>query len=131
VIANAFHGLVASDIRVALDAGRPEKYSDSKWKVPVRITFPSDITLLPNGNDMEGEFTVILVVVDDDGTMSNVTRRQQPVKLPKSALQVLHSKPISFTAEMLISPGAHYISVGIVDDIANTSGFARARVTAH
>ena len=65
------------------------------------------------------------------GSISNVTRKQQPVKLPKSALPALHSKPISFTAEMLVSPGAHYISVGIVDDIANTAGFARVRVIAH
>jgi VWFA-related protein len=130
VIANAFHGLVQSDFPVRLEAGAPAKYSGDKWKVPVRITFPSDITLLPNGENLEGGFTVELVVVDDDGTMSNVTRRDQPVKLPKTALRAMQSKPISFTAEMLISPGDHYISVGIVDDIANTSGFARARVRA-
>ncbi|HEY4642279.1 MAG TPA: VWA domain-containing protein [Thermoanaerobaculia bacterium] len=130
VIANAFHGLVPSDFAVKLDAERPAKHSETKWKVPIRITFPSDITLLPNGNDLEGSFTVILLVVDDDGTMSTVTRRQQPVKLPKAALPAMRKNPISFTAEMLVSPGAHYISVGIIDDVANTAGFARARVNA-
>ena len=130
IIANAFHGQVTGDIELKVNAGMPSKHTNDRWKVPVRITFPSDITLIPNGDVLQGSFTVLFVVADDDGTISSVTRRQQPVQLPKSAERALRSKPISFTAEVVVTPGDHYISVGVVDDIADTEGFARARIRA-
>jgi len=52
------------------------------------------------------------------------------VKLPRTAEPALRSKPIAFTAEIMVAAGEHYLSVGIVDDVASSAGYARTRVAA-
>jgi VWFA-related protein len=130
VISNAFHAQLKGDIPVTLFSSQPVKLSSSRYKVPLRISFPSSLTLLPNGDNLEGQFSVVFAVVDDDGALSPVSRRTQPVKLAKTAEAALRAKPIAFTAEIVVTPGEHYVSVGIVDDVSGSTGFARTRIAA-
>jgi len=130
VLSNAFHSQVKGEIPITLTTGQPVAQPKKRFKVPVRITFPSTLTLLPDGDNLVGGFTVYFAVIDENGGMSQVSKRSQPVKLPKSAEAALRSKPISFVAEVLVAPGEHYISVGIVDDVASSAGYARTRVAA-
>src|SRR6185369_16731721 len=130
VLSNAFHSHVKGDIPITLTTGQPVA-SGKRYKVPVRITFPSSLTLLPDGeNNLVGGFTVYFAVIDEDGGMSPVSKRSQPVKLPRTAEAALRAKPISFVAEIMVAPGEHYLSVGIVDDVTNSAGYARTRVAA-
>ncbi len=130
VISNAFHSQIKGEIPVTLTTTRPIPLDKGRYKVPVRISFPSDVTLLPQGDLLVGGFTLYIAVVDDNAAMSAVTRRNQPLKLKRADEAVLRSKPISFTAEVLVTGGEHYISVAIVDDIASSTGYARTRVAA-
>jgi len=130
VISNAFHSQVKGDIPVTLTTTRPILQDKKHYKVPVRITFPSNITLLPQDDLLVGGFTMYIAVVDDNAEMSAITKRSQTLKIKRADEAVLRSRPISFTAEVLVSPGEHYISVAIVDDIASSTGYARTRVAA-
>jgi VWFA-related protein len=129
VVSNAFHSQIKSDIPITLTTGKPVEQK-GRYKVPVRITFPSNITLLPDGTILFGGFRVYVAVVDENGGMSPVSKRNQPLKMPKSAEAAFHSKPISFVADVMVAPGEHYISIGIVDDVASSAGYARTRVAA-
>jgi VWFA-related protein len=130
VLSNAFHSQVKGEIPITLTTGHPVAQKNKRFAVPVRITFPSNIVLLPDGDNLVGGFTVYFAVIDENGGMSPVSKRSQPVKLPRSMEAALRAKPISFTAEVMVAPGEHYISVGIVDDVASSAGYARTRVAA-
>src|ERR1041385_3308861 len=117
VVSNAFHSQVKGEIPITLTTGQAVAIDKKRWKVPVRISFPSNITLLPDGNNLVGGFTVYFAVIDENGSMSAVSKRSQPLKLPKAAEPELRSKPISFVAEIMVAAGEHYLSVGIVDDV--------------
>src|SRR5581483_8173039 len=130
VISNAFHSQIKGDIQVTLTSTRPIAVDKGRFKVPVHITFPSDLTLLPQGDTLVGGFTLYIAVVDDNAAMSPVTKRTQTLKLKRADEALLRSRPISLTAEVLVSRGEHYISVAIVDDIANTTGYSRTRIAA-
>jgi len=130
VVSNAFHSQVKGDIPITLTTGQPVMQPNHRYKVPVRITFPSNIVLLPDGNNLVGGFTVYFAVIDENGGMSPVSKRNQPVKMPRSAEAALRAKPISFVAEVMVAPGEHYLSVAIVDDVASSAGYARTRVAA-
>ena len=130
VLSNAFHSQIKGEIPLTLTTGQPVVQSNRRFKVPVRISFPSSLVLLPDGNNLVGGFTVYFAVIDENGGMSPVSKRSQPVKLPRSSEAALRAKPISFTAEVMVGPGEHYISVGIVDDVASSAGYARTRVAA-
>ena len=129
VLSNAFHSHVKGEIPITLTTGQPLPLG-GRFKVPVRISFPSTLTLLPDGQNLVGGFTVYFAVVDENGGLSPVSKRSVPVKLPQSAEAALRSKPISFTAEVVVGRGEHYISVGVVDDVASSAGYARTRVAA-
>jgi len=130
VLSNAFHSQVKGEIPITLTTGHPVAQANKRFSIPVRITFPSNIVLLPDGDNLVGGFTVYFAVIDENGGMSPVSKRSQPVKLPRSMEAALRAKPISFTAEVMVAPGEHYISVGIVDDVASSAGYARTRVAA-
>ncbi|HJW95493.1 MAG TPA: VWA domain-containing protein [Thermoanaerobaculia bacterium] len=130
VVSNAFHSQVKGEIPITLTTGQAVAFDKKRWKVPVRISFPSNITLLPDGDNLVGGFTVYFAVIDENGSMSAVTKKSQPVKLPRTAEPALRSKPIAFTAEIMVAAGEHYLSVGIVDDVASSAGYARTRVAA-
>ena len=130
VLSNAFHSQVKGEIPITLTTGQPVAQKGARYKVPVRISFPSTLTLLPDGENLVGGFTVYFAVVDENGGLSPVSKRSQSLKLPRSAEATLRSKPISFTAEVMVGRGEHYISVGIVDDVASSAGYARTRVAA-
>jgi len=130
VVSNAFHSQVKGDIPITLTTGQPVVQANHRYKVPVRITFPSNIVLLPDGDNLVGGFTVYFAVIDENGGMSPVSKRSQPVKMPRSAEAALRAKPISFVAEVMVAPGEHYLSVAIVDDVASSAGYARTRVAA-
>jgi len=130
VVSNAFHSQVKGDIPITLTTGQPVVQPNHRYKVPVRVTFPSNIVLLPDGDNLIGGFTVYFAVIDENGGMSPVSKRNQPVKMPRSAEAALRAKPISFVAEVMVAPGEHYLSVAIVDDVASSAGYARTRVAA-
>src|ERR1044072_9191228 len=85
VVSNAFHSQVKGEIPITLTTGQAVAVDKKHYRVPVRISFPSNITLLPDGNNLVGGFPVSFAVMDENGDMSPVSKRSQPLKLPKTA----------------------------------------------
>jgi VWFA-related protein len=127
VVANIYHPL-ASEIPVNVQAGTPVKKSMNRYQVPVTVIFPSNLTLLPQEKDVAGGFTVYIAVGDADGAMSDVSRIAQPVRIPADKLATFRSRPIAFTVAILTQKGKHTLSVGVVDQVASTAGFARSEI---
>jgi VWFA-related protein len=130
VLANIFNEGMKSEWPIALRIGTPKK-DGRYYLVPVEVTVPATVTLLPaEGDKLAGGFDVYIAVGNDDGAMSNVTRRAQPIKIPSAVEKVIRSKPLIFNAALRVRPGNNTISIGVVDEISNTSGFARTRIVA-
>jgi len=131
VIANIYSTGTKSELPVQVRTGKAAKKSRDRWIVPVEIAFsPEKLTLLPDGNELAGGFSVFIAVGDEDGAMSNVTKRVQPVRIPAASLGAFRGKPVLYTVDLLVRKGVHTLSVAVSDTIANTTGFTRARVNA-
>jgi VWFA-related protein len=128
VIANIFQAGGKSEIPIELHAGQPVKSGRGLWHVPVRVAIPATITLLPDGDALTGGFTVFIAVGDEDGSMSDVAKRAQSVRIPATQEASFRQKPITFDMQVEIQNGEHTLSVGVVDQLTNASGFARAKV---
>ena len=81
-------------------------------------------------NDVAGGFDVYIAVGNDDGAMSEITRRAQPIRLPAESEQSLRAKPLVFMATLMVRPGANTVSIGVIDEVSNTQGFAHTRIVA-
>jgi VWFA-related protein len=127
-VANIYHA-TKSDMPVRIQTGKPVKKSWNRFEVPVAVAFPPALTLLPQGNDeLAGGFTVYVVMGDADGALSDVSRLRQPVTIKASELKDFQSKPVVFTVGVVTQKGKHTLSVAVVDQIANTTGFGRTEI---
>jgi len=130
VIANVFSPTPAAELRIGIRTGKP--VPDGKnFKVPVEVTIPSTITLLPQGgNTLAGGFTVYIVVGNETGALSDVSRRPQPVTVEKAGEAELRKEPFRFTMDLTVRPGENWLSIGVLDQVASTTGLARATIVA-
>jgi VWFA-related protein len=128
VVANIFAATSKNDIELRLDPGQPVGSGFHKWRVPVRVTIPSVFTLLPDGDQLAGGFTVFVAVGDDDGAMSSVTKRSQSLKIPAASEAAFRRRPITFDMQVEVNKGEHVLSVGVVDQLTNATGFARTKI---
>jgi VWFA-related protein len=126
VIANLYNADPHSTWPVDLRAGAPEKEGD-QYKVPFELSFSPTIALLPKESDLVGSFTVY-VVVGSDGKTSTLIKKPYPVKVPSDAEDDFRTKPMTYKAAILMTSGENTLSVGIVDQNSNISGFAHVKV---
>ncbi len=130
VVANVFSPTPTAEWPIQVRGGKP--VPDGKnFKVPVEVTIPSTITLLPQGgNTLEGGFTVYIAVGNENGALSDVARRPQPVNVEKSGEAELRKEPFRFTMNLTVRPGENWLSIGVVDQVASTTGLGRATIVA-
>jgi len=130
VIANIYRE-GKSELAIVVQTGAPKKSSRTRWSVPLSVTIPSTLTLLPEGNELAGGFNVFIAVGDDNGDLSKVTRIAKQVRIPAVHEAELRRHPLLFTADLSMNRGTHVVSIGVVDQLSNSSGYARARVVVH
>jgi hypothetical protein len=126
VIANLYNADPHSMWPIDLRAGVPEK-EGNQYRVPFELSFTPTITLLPQESDLVGSFTVY-IVVGSDGKTSKLIKSPHPVKVPVDAEDDFRTKPMTYKAVIMMTPGENTLSVGILDQNSNNSGFAHVKV---
>ncbi|HYM61738.1 MAG TPA: VWA domain-containing protein [Thermoanaerobaculia bacterium] len=127
VIANVYGSGIHGEVPVSMEVGSPVRDND-EYLVPLKIHFDSKLTLIPDGADLAGGFNVLVVVGSSAGALSKVSRIPQPVRIPKEKEAWFRANPILFNVSIKMRPGENLLSVGVVDQISNSSGFTRASV---
>ena len=131
VVANVFHDGMTGDFAVSVAAGTAEAAEKDTFKVPVTITFPSDLTYLPEGEKMVGEYAVVFVTASQtDGAMSPITKQVHKVSFPAARASEVGKEPMQTTATLLVRKGTQSVSVAIVDRRGARSGYGKATFTA-
>ena len=130
VIANLLYKTKANDLKIIVKAGQPVR-DDDLYRVPVEVQIPMEsLTLLPQGEEYMGGFSVFVVVGNKDGDMSDVAHKSHQIRVPAKDFEKIKGKYYTYSLDLMMEPGLNKISVGVVDDITNTSGFDRQQVIA-
>lgn len=133
VVANLLYRVKDNDLGILARVAQPVPVDDGLFRVPIDIQIPMQaLTLLPQGENAEsaGGFDVYVVVGNKDNDMSDVARKSHQIRVPIGELKNLAGKIYTYTLELLVERGLNRISVGVVDHISNTSGFAREQIIA-
>ncbi len=131
VIANLLYSTKTNDLRIAARMGRPRSTDDGMFRVPVEIQIPMEtLTFIPQGDAYVGGFDVYIVVANKEGDMSDVARKSSPITIPAAEIAKTKGKYYTYELELLMEPGLNKLSVGVIDNITNTSGFARDQIIA-
>jgi VWFA-related protein len=132
VVANLLYRVRDNDLGILTRVGSPLPTEDGYYHVPVDIQIPMhSLELLPQGEtEYVGGFDVYVVVANKDNDLSDVARKSHQIRVPAAQFKELSGKFYTYTLELLMERGLNKISVGVVDQIDNTSGFARDQVIA-
>jgi hypothetical protein len=131
VIANLLYRTKANDLKIIVRSSSPVPTDDGLFKVPIEIQIPMDnITLLPQGAIHAGGFSVYVAVANAEGDMSDVSRKQHQISVPNDQVESAKGKYYTYALTLLMEPGLNKISVGVVDDVSNMTGFAKDQVIA-
>jgi VWFA-related protein len=132
VVASLLYRIKDNDLGILTRVGSPLPTEDGYYHVPVDIQIPMQaLTLLPQGDaDYVGGFEVYVVVANKDNDMSDVARKSHQVRVPTAQFKQLSGKFYTYTLELLMERGLNKISIGVVDQVSNTSGFARDQIIA-
>ncbi len=130
VVANLLYKTKANDLHILVKVGTPVRAEDL-YKVPVEIQIPMEsLTLMPQGESYMGGFSVYVAVANKEGDMSDVARQTHQIRVPTADYTKIHGKHYTYSLDLLMEPGPNKISVGVVDDVSNTTGFDRVPVIA-
>lgn len=132
VVANLLYRVKENQLGILTRVGTPTPTEDGYYHVPVDIQIPMQaLTLLPQGEvEYVGGFDVYVVVANKDNDMSDVARKSHQVRVSAEQFKQLSGKFYTYTLELLMERGLNRISVGVVDQVSNTPGFARDQVIA-
>jgi hypothetical protein len=130
VIANLLYKTKANDLNVRVKINTPVA-QDDLFRVPVEIQIPMEsLTLLPQGEAYLGGFSVYVAVANKDNDMSDVSQKQQQIRVPVGDLPKIKGKYYTYVLDLLMEPGINRVSIGVVDDVSNVTGFDRQQVIA-
>lgn len=132
VIANLLYRVKDNDLGILARIGQPIPVEDGLFRVSVDVQIPmQSLTLLPQGEaEHVGGFDVYVVVGNRENDMSDVARKSHQVRIPAADMKRISGKFYTYTLDLLVERGLNRISLGVVDQISSTSGFAREQIIA-
>lgn len=132
VVANLLYRVKENDLGILTRLGQAIPTGDGYFKVPVDVQIPmAKLALLPQGeSEYAGGFDIYVVVANKDNDMSDVARKGHQIHVPNDQMKTISGKFYTYTLELLTEPGLNKISIGVVDQISNESGFSREQIIA-
>jgi len=130
VIANLLYKTKSNDLGIRVKINTPVAQEDL-FRVPVEVQIPMEnLTLLQQGESFVGGFTVYVAVANKDSDMSDVAQKQQQIRVPPADMQKIKGKYYTYVLDLLMERGVNRVSIGVVDDVSNVTGFDRQQVIA-
>lgn len=132
VVANLLYRTKANDLKIAVRMRTPRAAEGGLFQVGLEIQIPMEsLTLMPQGEtSFAGGFDVYIAVANKDGDMSDVSRKQHQIQVTPEEMKRVGGKYYTYSLDLLMEKGLNKISVGVVDQISNVSGFAREQIIA-
>jgi VWFA-related protein len=130
VSANIFFPIAHNDLAVRLAAGAAQPAAQpGQVTVPLDIKVPtSALTLVPEGTDLTGHFSIYVGFVQASGATSKVTRQEQQVRFPADSLK--RRKELTVRTMIAMDDKVEAVSVGVLDETSKITGFAVLKLNA-
>ncbi|HYK03838.1 MAG TPA: VWA domain-containing protein [Thermoanaerobaculia bacterium] len=128
VTANLFHDPSQNDLGVEAVVEEDNTPAEgNNVVIPVRITIPTEtLTLIPDGDDLAGSFSLFAAFLRQDGAVSRVNRQTHQIRFPAESLS--RRKELTINLSVTADPRTGSISVGVMDEASRATGFAVVKV---
>ena len=118
----------SNDLGISLQTAPPVPDGD-KRHVSLKVMIPiRNLKLTQEGDFVTGGFTVYLATGDARGNTSNVNKQTKEIRWPAEALKGAEDKKLTFAVDVVLEPGRTQISVGVLDDKSEMTGYDRVTI---
>ena len=119
----------SNPLGIALDFGQPDKQGRKQFHLPILVRIPFDnITLLPNGDNVEGRLKIFIAVQDEKGAISDLQEIPYPVQIPAAQTAAAKGQQVGYQTTLLIREGVPKIAVGVWDELSGDESFVHKSV---
>ncbi len=126
VAANLFQTRASNDLGIQTRVGTSTRAGDNVVH-PLTIAIPTKtLTLIPDGADLTGKFTVYTAFLRTDGAVSAVGRQTQEFRFPAASLE--KRKAVMVKLDVTADARVDAISVGVMDEASSATGFVLVKL---
>ncbi|HYO79555.1 MAG TPA: VWA domain-containing protein [Thermoanaerobaculia bacterium] len=127
VMANLFFANTNNDLAIKATPGTATAAADGTLVLPLTITIPMQtLTLLPDGEDLVGRYSVFAAFLRQDGAVSRVANQTQQFRFPASSLA--RRKELTVKLDVTTDARTGAISVGVVDETSRATGYTLVKL---
>jgi len=128
VAANLFQTRATNDLNIKAGIGTATPAGENLVH-PLTISIPtSTLTLIPDGTDLVGKFSVFAAFLRSDGAVSSVGRQTQQFRFPAASLA--KRKEVTVKLDVTADARVGAISLGVMDEASSATGFALVKLPA-
>jgi len=111
---------------VALAMGESAPYDSENFTIPARLTIPlGKVGLVPTGDHYEGTLYFYFVVLDVSGKQSDLTVKEEKIRVPLAKLQEAQAKFYPYEVKMLVVPGGQKVSIAVRDGVTSQVSYVQ------
>jgi VWFA-related protein len=120
VIAALNYSRDENPLGVALAMGESAPYDSENFTIPAKLTIPiGRIGLVPTGDHYEGTLFFYFVVLDVSGKQSDLTMKEEKIRVPNAKLTDAQHKFYPYEVKMLVVPGGQKVSIAVRDGVTS------------
>ena len=131
MIANLFYKDDDNGLGITMKTETAKPVEANRFIIPIEIRIPMErLAFIPTGEVARGGFAVFVVVADEQQDMSDVQRMDQSIVLNLEELDKISGKHYTYRADLLMNKGRNTISVAVLDEASQATGYAVQQVLA-
>jgi len=116
-------------LQASLSVGQAKPYDRQNYSLPVRIALPiGKLTMVPSGDQYEGQFFVYFVVKDATGNQSDLQIQRQQLRIPAKEFAEAQKKDYYYDVTLVVVPGGQKLSVGVRDSVSSQTSYLQKNV---
>lgn len=119
----------SNPLGIEVNFGTPKKDGRNKYLLPILVRIPFDgLTLLPNGDVVEGKVSIFVVVKDEEHGISDLKKIPYPIRVPHDQLDAAEGREVGYRTVLRIRSGTPRVAVGVWDELSGIESFVHKRV---
>lgn len=116
-------------LEVKVLPGETERQKNGKYLMKMQVRFPiSKLVLLPQEKSHVGRVSIVFLVRDERGRLSDPVKVLVPIEVPHEGLVEALSQTAVYATELAMRGGEQRIAIGVRDDLGSTSSTVSVNV---
>jgi hypothetical protein len=115
-------------MRLETSAGRPAPADESRWMLPITVSFPMEtIALLPEGDSYVGRVVLFVAARDSEGKQSDLQRQVHELRVPAGDYKTRSHERFVIELSLLMESGSYKVVLGLMDQVTRQSSYTSLR----